>query len=70
MLLNHEKIDIMFLTETDTRNLTNEDSYVIRAYKTILPLKSPDCNLVRMVCRVKENILPSIKIILLLLLKF
>ena len=52
----------MFLTETDARNLTNEDSYVIQGYKTILPLKSPDCNLVRIICLVKEDILPSIKI--------
>ena len=52
----------MFLTETDTRNLSNEDSYVVQGYKTILPLKKPDNNLVRIVCLVKESLLTNIKV--------
>ena len=52
----------MFLTETDTRNLSNEDSYVVHGYKTILPLKKTDNNLVRIVCLVKESLLTNIKV--------
>ena len=61
-LLSSEKIDIMFLTETDTHNLTNEDSYVLQGYKTILPKIKCGENLVRIICLVKECILPFIKI--------
>ena len=61
-LLNNEKIDIMFLTETDSQNLINEDSYVIKGYKSFLPLKNPNINVVRIVCLVKENLLPFIKV--------
>ena len=61
-LLILENIDVIFLTETDTRNLSNEDSYVIQGYKTILPLFKPEDNLVRIVCLIKESLMPHIKI--------
>ena len=51
----------MILTETDTHNLLNESSYVVQGYKTILPIKSPEDNLVRIVCLVKESLFSSIK---------
>ena len=43
-------------------NLTNEDSYVLQGYKTILPKIKCGENLVRIICLVKECILPLIKI--------
>ena len=57
-----ENIDIMMLTETDTQNLLNEESYIIQGYKTILPLKSTGCDLVRIVCLVKDCLFSSIKL--------
>ena len=60
-LLIQEKIDIMMLMETDTHNLLNESSYVVQGYKTIVPIKSPEDNFVRIVCLVKECLFSSIK---------
>ena len=61
-VLRHESMDIMFLTETDTRRLVKEDSYLIEGYKTVLPLKKENDELVRIVCLVKDHLLPFVKI--------
>ena len=57
-----ENVDVLFLTETDIKNLVNDESYVIQGYKTILPIISPVSDLVRIVCLVKECFLPRIKL--------
>jgi hypothetical protein len=38
-MLNDEKIDIMFVTETDTKTLENEKSYQVEGYNTVFPQK-------------------------------
>ena len=62
ILLKSEDIDVIFLTETDTKNTVNEDSYTIEGYKTILPLKSISNNLTRILCLVKENLVNAITV--------
>ena len=62
ILLKSEDIDVIFLTETDTKNIVNEDSYKIEGYKTILPLKSISNNLTRILCLVKENLVNAITV--------
>ena len=52
----------MFLTETDTRSLSNEETYIIKGYKTILPIIKMNKNLVRIICLVKEVLMPKIKV--------
>ena len=37
-LLNSEKIDIIFITETDTKNINSAEDFQIDGYKTIMPL--------------------------------
>ena len=37
-MLNSEKIDIFFITETDTKNINSAEDYQIDGYKTIMPL--------------------------------
>ena len=61
-LLYNEKIDIIFLTETDTKNLSTESDYLIQEYKTILPIIDPKCGVVRIISLVKENLLPNLKV--------
>ena len=53
-LLQNEKIDIMFLTETDTHSLSSKTDYQIEGYETILP-KMDNNNLVRILCLVKND---------------
>ena len=59
-ILNSEKVDIIFLTETDTKMLLNEESYKIQGYKTYLPLKKENCESVRILCLVNEAIVPVV----------
>ena len=61
-ILITEKVDIIFLTETDKRMLINEECYRISGYKTILPHKKENSELVRIVCLIKEEIVPYIKV--------
>ena len=61
-MLKTEEIDIIFLTETDTRAISSEADYQIQGYKTILPLIDPKCGLVRIIALVKENLESSIKV--------
>ena len=44
--LCEENIDVVFLTETDSRRLLKIDSYSIPGFKTIQPQKEKDDNLV------------------------
>ena len=61
-LLSSEKIDIAFLTETDINSLKNAETYIISGYKTVLPIKKKDCELVRIICLIRESLLPDINI--------
>ena len=61
-LLTSENIDVIFLTETDTKCLCKEEDYFIQGYKTILPNIDTNCGLVRIIGLVKENLVPYIKI--------
>ena len=36
-LLDEEQIDIIFLTETDTKSLEKEGNYCVKGYETIFP---------------------------------
>ena len=61
-LLRTENIDIIFLTETDTSMLISDETYTIAGYKTVVPEKMSDSELVRIVCLIKEKLLSYIKI--------
>ena len=53
-MLSKENIDVIFLTETDTKQINCETDFVIKGYKTILQEReNPNDNL-RIVCLVKE----------------
>ena len=55
-ILKEEKFDIIFLNETDTKNVQCKKDYEIDGYETILP-KIPTLNpLVRILCLVKKEI--------------
>ena len=60
-ILKTEKVDIIFLAETDTRMLINESSYIISGYKTMLPVKAAKSELVRILGLIKESITPYFK---------
>ena len=49
-LLKTEKIDIMFLTETDSRHLTKETDYTLEGYKTVFPKKELGSLPTRIIC--------------------
>ena len=61
-MFKSENVDILFLTETDTRMLVIEDSYKNTDYKTILPLNKKDDDLVRIIFLVNEKIMKKVKI--------
>ena len=61
-LLKSENVDVIFLTETDTKSLSKEEDYCIQGYKTILPITDPKSGLVRIIGLVKEEHIPHIKI--------
>ena len=61
-MLNDEKIDIMFVTETDTKTLENEKSYQVEGYNTIFPQRKNADSKVRIICLAKINLYARIKI--------
>ena len=63
MLLEDEKIDLLFVTETDTRAITSEKDYSIKGFKTILQKRSSINDNVRIICLVRTNFEESITIL-------
>ena len=55
-LLMNEKIDIFFLTETDTKSINCETDYIIRGYQTIFHERKNPNDVLRMICLVKEEL--------------
>ena len=61
-LLDKEKIDILFLTETDTSKIESENDYVMNGYKTILPLRDDRSDKIIIMLLIKESIASEFKI--------
>ena len=63
LLLSSEKIDIIFLTETDTRTVPTAMDYQIEGYTTILPKMSENNNLIRILCLIKNELMDQINVV-------
>ena len=53
-LLQEEKIDVIFLTETDVL-LQSDNEYQIEGFKTVLPIKSNHEDKTRIICLIKNE---------------
>ena len=62
-LLKEEDIDIMFLTEVDTRAITTKNDYQVEGYVTMLPKIRDGGNIVRVLCLVKNEIQERVKLL-------
>ena len=62
-LLKDESIDILFLTETDTRLLEIEKDYSINGFKTIFPLRSSSKDKIRIICLLREELAGDFQIL-------
>ena len=62
-LLEEEEIDILFITETDTLMLESESDYSIKGYKTIFPKRKTNKDKLRLLCVIKEEVVPDFEII-------
>ena len=58
-MLKNESIDIMFLLETDNKNLVTESDFQIEGYKTIFHARKDHTTLLRMICLIREEITES-----------
>ena len=61
-ILKEEEVDIMFLTETDTRAVLKETDYQLAGYNTILPKKVNDLEYTRIIALVSHKISNRIKV--------
>ena len=61
-LIESEKIDIMFVTETDTKLLKTEDDYKIKGRYTVIPEMKNTKEQVRIICIVEESMKDRIKV--------
>ena len=61
-LLETEKLDVLFLNETDTLCLLKESDFAISGFVKILPLRKNYKEKVRLICLVKEKLMNSITI--------
>ena len=61
-LLNAEDIDIIFLSETDTKSLRTEEDYYIKGYNAIFHKRKDEVSILRLVCLVKTEIRKNITI--------
>lgn len=59
-MLKSENIDIIFISETDTKELKTEADYQIAGYKTIFQKRKTDSNILRIICLIKDEIAESI----------
>ena len=55
-MLKDENIDVLFLTDTDTIALENENSYAVEGYNTILPLRKSADSKVRIIGLIKKQL--------------
>ena len=60
-MLIKEAFDILFLNETDTKQILSKNDYQIKGCETILP-KIPSTKLIRLICLVKTTLMEAIKI--------
>ena len=61
-MLNSEKLNIMFLVETDTKMLHGKNDYKIEGYETILQKTNKSNEKIRIICLVKEETFKCTKI--------
>ena len=61
-LLVEEKIDIMFLTETDSFAINKESDYLIKGYQTILPKTSGHNSKIRIITLIKNEMMNKVKV--------
>ena len=61
-MLNKEDFDILFLNETDSKQVLTSADYQIKGYETILPKISSDNKAIRMLCLVKSKLMEAVKI--------
>ena len=54
-IINEQCLDILILVETDTCNLNTDKDYVIKGFKTILPLKKVCTQKTRLIMLIKEE---------------
>ena len=59
-MLSKENIDIMFVTESDTNALVNEEDFVLNGYKTIFHLRENQNEKIRLIGLVKMSLWPKI----------
>ena len=62
IFLEQEKIDIIFLTETDTKAIQKESDYQIKGFETFLPIKKSHTDAVRIIALVKNRLVNNIKL--------
>ena len=55
-MLSEEDINIMFLTEVDTRAITTQNDYRIEEYETMLPKIKSERSIVRVLCLIKQHL--------------
>ena len=54
-LLNSENIDVIFITETDTKQIICEGDYRINGYKTVFQERTNPNDWLRIVCLIKDS---------------
>ena len=62
-ILKNENIDIIFLLETDTKNLAIEADFQIEGYKTIFYKRKEQIDNLRIISLIKEEVAGSITIL-------
>ena len=55
-MLSEDNINIMFLTEVDTRAITTQNDYRIEEYETMLPKIKSERSIVRVLCLIKQHL--------------
>ena len=55
-ILKEENINVIFLTETDSKVLKNEERYLINGYKTVFQERKTAQSKLRIVCLVKNSV--------------
>ena len=60
-MLNNEDFDIMFLNETDTKQIKSKSDYQLKGYETILPKTSEKNQNIRIICLVKNDLMEATK---------